>query len=333
MGKLAINELKRLLTCIRPDLRVIVPPQMGFDAGVHQLGDKYVVVATDPCVGVPEEWFGFLLINYAASDVTLFGARPEFCTITLMGPLSTKPDKFQAAMAQVCSAANELGIAIVRGHTGTYGGIEELTGVCTVYGTALPENLLTPAKVEAEDLILCTKPIGLETVVNFCLTHKARAQKLFGEERAEELSGRVPMQSCVREALQLAEYGGVHAMHDATEGGFVSALNELSEVTKLGFRVDCDQLPIVPEARILQIEFGLSDEQVLSMSSTGTILAAVDAEVKEKVEDTLENIGLHASFVGKFIQNRNCTVVQNKKEMLFPRVAQDPYSQIMMAKT
>ena len=46
---------------------------IGYDAGVHRLGDKYVVVAADPCTGVPEEWFGWLLINYAASDVALFG--------------------------------------------------------------------------------------------------------------------------------------------------------------------------------------------------------------------------------------------------------------------
>ena len=98
MGKLATNELKKLLTCIKPDPRVVAPPQVGFDAGVHRLGDQYVVVATDPCIGVPETWFGFLLINYAASDAALFGAKPEFCTVTLMGPPTTTPQKFQEVM-------------------------------------------------------------------------------------------------------------------------------------------------------------------------------------------------------------------------------------------
>ena len=56
---------------------------IGYDAGVHSLGDQCVVVSTDPCTGVPEEWFGWLLINYAASDVALSGAKPQFCTITL----------------------------------------------------------------------------------------------------------------------------------------------------------------------------------------------------------------------------------------------------------
>ena len=89
MGKLPTDELKKLLSYIRKDSRVIIPPMIGYDSGVHLFNGKYVVVATDPCTGVPEEWFGWLLINYAASDVALSGAKPEFCTINLLGPKNT----------------------------------------------------------------------------------------------------------------------------------------------------------------------------------------------------------------------------------------------------
>ena len=75
MGKLATIELKKLLSCIRKDSRVIIPPMVGYDSGVHIFDGKYMVVATDPCTGVPEDWFGYLLINYAASDVALSGAE------------------------------------------------------------------------------------------------------------------------------------------------------------------------------------------------------------------------------------------------------------------
>ena len=109
---------------------------VGYDSGVHLIDGKYLVVATDPCTGVPEEWFGWLLINYAASDVALSGAKPEFCTINLLGPKSTKPETFQKIMKQTCKAADELDIAIVRGHTGMYDSVSDLlasqqfTGQC-----------------------------------------------------------------------------------------------------------------------------------------------------------------------------------------------------------
>ena len=61
------------------------------------------------------------------------------------------------------------------------------------------------------------------------------------------------MQSCVREALQLARTGGVHAMHDATEGGFVAALNELAEASKVGFRVDWEKIPIAKKRWLCKV--------------------------------------------------------------------------------
>ncbi len=330
--KLSAEDLTKLLKCIPQDDRVVVPPKVGFDAGVHRLGDKLMIVATDPCTGVPEEWFGWLLVNYAASDLALFGAKPEFCTITLMGPRSTKPEKFQEIMSQVCAAACELGTAIVRGHTATYDSLSDLAGVCTTYGTIEPNRLITPADAKPDDLILCTKPIGLETAINFTLTHKSQAQKLFGKEAAKDLAGHVRLQSCVQEAMGLAEAGVVHAMHDATEGGFAAALNELAEASQLGFKAECEKVPLTREVRLLQEAFGLSDEQVLAMSSTGTILAAVDPKDAEKAEESLKCAGLHPSFVGKFTEQKSRILLRQGKAAPFPRTADDPYAKLLLGK-
>jgi hydrogenase expression/formation protein HypE len=331
MGKLSDNELKELLACIKKDLRVIVPPMTGYDSGVHKIGNKYIVISTDPCTGVPEEWFGYLLINYAASDVALFGAKPEFCTINLLGPPETKSETFQIAMQQACNAANELDIAIVTGHTGTYSSLCSLVGVCTAYGTVEPENLKTPGNAKAGDAIVCTKPIGMETAVNFSLTHKALALKLFGGQQAEQVVKQVHLQSCVNEALQLAKSRGLHAMHDATEGGLVAALNELADASKLGFKIDYEKVPLTSEVQVLRETFGLSDEQVLAMSSTGTILAAVSPGAEKEVAETLKKCGLQASFLGQFTKDKKCVLVRNNRKLSFPKVADDPYSRIMRA--
>ncbi|MCW4008312.1 MAG: AIR synthase-related protein [Candidatus Bathyarchaeota archaeon] len=332
MGKLASEELRKLLGCIKRDPRMIVPPSPGFDSGVHLLGDKYVVVSTDPCIGVPEEWFGWLLINYAASDVALFGAKPEFCTINLLGPVSIEPRVFKVALEQACSAADELGMAIVTGHTGMYVGLSKLVGVCTAYGTVEKGNLIIPSNAKAEDLILCTKPVGLEILVNFSMMNKALAQKLFGAAQAAKLAGLVRMQSCVKEALQLAKIDGVHAMHDATEGGLVAALNEMATASDLGFRVVFEKIPINPETQKLQETFQLLDVQVLSMSSTGMIIAAVDSQAKEQVEKVLRENGLTAAFLGVFIKSKNRVLVKEGKATPFPQVADDPYERILSAK-
>jgi hydrogenase maturation factor len=302
---------------------------IGYDSGMHQVDGKYLVVASDPCTGVPEEWFGYLLINYAASDLALSGAKPQFCTINLLAPLGTKLEVFQFVMKQICQAAEALGIAIVRGHTGMYGSVSELVGVATVYGSVQLEKLITPANAKPGDIVMCTKPLGLETLTNFALTHSQQAQKLFGVKQQQQLSSQVHLQSCVEEALQLAAVGGVHAMHDATEGGFVAALNELAGASNVGFKVDWGRIPVSKEAYALQKHFKLSDEQLLAMSSTGTILAAVDPAAKEKVEATLAAKGLRACFLGEFTGDKVRLLIKNGKESLYPQVADDPYALIL----
>jgi hydrogenase maturation factor len=332
MGKLAANDLQKILNCIRPDPRVVVPPLIGYDSGVHKIGDQYLVVATDPCTGVPEEWFGWLLINYAASDVALAGAKPQFCTITLMGPRPTDPARFQKIMQQTCEAANEHDIAIVRGHTGMYDSLKDLVGVCTVYGTVKPERLITSGGAKPGDLLLCTKPLGTETVTNYCITHPETAQRLFGAEKHQTLASQMKLQSCVKEAHALAEIVGVQAMHDATEGGFVSAINELAGASNLGVKVYWEKIPISPEALTLQAHFGLIDAQLLAMSSTGTILCAVAATSKRKVEKLLQKLDLTACFIGEFTEDKERILIKGGNSEAFPSHADDPYT-AMMAST
>ena len=54
MGKLSPKNLKKLLRCIKADSRVVIPPMAGYDSGVHLMDDEWLVVSTDPCIGVPE---------------------------------------------------------------------------------------------------------------------------------------------------------------------------------------------------------------------------------------------------------------------------------------
>jgi hydrogenase expression/formation protein HypE len=236
---------------------------------------------------------------------------------------------FQKVMEQVCSAAEKLDMVVVTGHTGVYEGVSQLIGVCTAYGTVPKEKLIMPGNAKAGDLVLCTKSVGLELLVNFSLMHGALAQRLFGVQRAEELARLVEAQSCVNEALQLADTGGVNSMHDATEGGVVAALNEMADASEVGFRVEMEKIPISQEAWMLRDHFKLTLAEVLAMSSTGTILAAVDPKAKGKVEEALRRNGVSASFVGKFTKSKDRVLAKGDGDVAFPQVADDPYSKIL----
>lgn len=330
MGKLQTEALKDLLRCIKKTSQVIVPPMPGFDSGAHEIGDdRCLVVSTDPCIGVPKEWFGWFLIHYAASDVAIFGAHPQYCTINLLGSPRTEVAVFKKAMKQACDAADELNMTIITGHTGTYDELSTLIGTCTAYGIIRRNELITPAGARSGDYLVCTKPLGLETLVNFSLTHAKLANELFGRKETLVLKKKIKMQTCVNEALVLARTRGVTAMHDATEGGFVAALNEMADASNVGFSIDFAELPISLQLKKLADCFNLTREQILAISSAGTLLAAVSPNHVERVIAALSETGLDAKKVGVFSKSKERLLRLDGKETRFPVKAEDSYAEIM----
>jgi hydrogenase expression/formation protein HypE len=172
----------------------------------------------------------------------------------------------------------------------------------------------------------------LDTAVNFAVIHETLAKKLFDKKKTRELTKLVALQSCAKEALLLADIEGVHAMHDATEGGLIAALNEITEASDVGFKLGWENLLIPEEVHLLREAYQLSDTQVLSMSSTGTFLAAVCPEARDKVEAVLRQNCVDVRFLGSFTKNRSRLLVKNGKETVFPRDADDPYARFLSAK-
>lgn len=330
MGKLSFDDLTDLLRCIKTSRNVLIPPLPGFDCGVHRLGkEECIVVATDPCINVPVKHFGWLLLHYSASDISVFGAWPQFCTINLLGPLGTHPRVFREIMRQVCKAAQQLHTIIITGHTGTYGGIDTLVGVCTAYGMLRTRDLITPAGARPGDLILCAKPVGLEVLTNLAIHRKRLATSLFGAERTRCLAKLIHMQSCVREAHVLAKTGTASAMHDVTEGGLIASLGEVANASNLGFVLDYSRLHFMPELMILAERFGLSRNQLLSMSSTGTLLAAISPGNKQRVLKMLARSGAKPRIIGGFTKDKKRTIRYDGREASFPENSTDPYSEII----
>jgi hydrogenase maturation factor len=232
-------------------------------------------------------------------------------------------------MQQVCIAADELDTVIITGHTGFYDGIDTLLGVCTAYGFLRRKDLITPAGARPGDLILCTKPIGLEVLTNLAIRNKNLATRLFGASKTRDLARCIRMQSCVQEARLLAESGTTTAMHDATEGGLVVALNELASASNVGFVLDYQKLPVLPELQRLAEHFDLSRNQLLSISSTGTLLAAISPTHTERILRMLATSGISPRIIGSFTRSDKRIIRYKDRETSFPKNFDDSYAKIL----
>ena len=68
------------------------------------------------------------------------------------------------------------------------------------------------------------------------------------------------------------------------------------------------------------------------MSSTGTFLAAVSPDARDKVETALRQNGVEARLLGSFTKDLRRVLVKKEEERLFPKDVNDPYARFISKK-
>ena len=79
-GKLPQDLLEKLLKKFYLCDSVVLGPGVGIDSAVIDLGEKYLVVSSDPITFVTSD-VGFYTIAVNINDVAVTGAIPEFCLL------------------------------------------------------------------------------------------------------------------------------------------------------------------------------------------------------------------------------------------------------------
>ncbi len=76
-GKLESERLEQLLSILpQRDHSVVIGPRVGEDAAVIEVGDRYIVSATDPITFTADR-VGWYAVHVNANDVVVLGARPR----------------------------------------------------------------------------------------------------------------------------------------------------------------------------------------------------------------------------------------------------------------
>ena len=117
-GKLDVEILHKLLKKYsRCDERVIMGPRIGEDSAAIDMGDRVLVVATDPITFATDE-IGYYSVIVNANDVATTGAEPRWYSVVILLPEredneSVLDDIFQ----QIHTACDSLKISLIGGHT------------------------------------------------------------------------------------------------------------------------------------------------------------------------------------------------------------------------
>jgi len=310
VGKLDPATLKQLIFSHlgKQDLRVILGPDVGEDATVIDFGDRALVVHSDPITGAVEN-IGWLAVNVCTNDIATRGVRPLWILTVLLLPDSLDLTQLNHITTQIDEAAKELGVAVVGGHSEITPGIDRPIIITTALGETPKEKFVRTSGAKIGDFIIVTKGAAIEGTA--ILSHELNSflQTKIDKKTLESAKRFTKMTSVVKDALTAVEAGGVHAMHDATEGGIAAGLQEIAWASNVGIIAHEEKIPIHKETeaicQVLKID-------PLTTISSGALIISAHPEKAAKMLAALEGKGIRAAVVGKVVEKKKGTYIARR---------------------
>lgn len=286
---------------------VAVGPQHGVDFGLIDLGERSLVVATDPISILPELGFeraGRFAFEVVCADVAVSGLPPAYLSLDFTLPPSMTDAEFATFWQAFDREVSDVGASIVAGHTARYEGCSyPWVGGATVMGVGSADEIVRPDGARPGDaLVLTTGPaveaVGLLTTLFGDQMDLPAATIATARERLDDARA-------VRDALAAAAAGPVTAMHDVTEGGLRNALCEMAASTGARFDIERERVPMRPGVETV-CEY--LDIDPWAATSAGTLLLAVEPDGVEPVLDALDARDTTAAVVGSVAEGTGAYV-------------------------
>ncbi|MCG2882119.1 MAG: AIR synthase family protein [Acidilobus sp.] len=317
------------------DASVIVGPQFGVDFGVVRVGDYDLIFEVDPVYVVPEygwEKSAWFAVHILASDVAVSGVPPRYLFIDLNLPLRMTDEELERLWRAIHNECRRLGITIVAGHTGRYGGIDyPMIGGAVMVGVTKRDHFVTPAMARPGDVVIMTKGAAVETAGILASMFPEVLERRYGKEFARRAQEIFWLQSVVDDALTLAQLGlrdGVTAMHDATEYGVWGALNDVAEASGVSIRVFREKLFVRDDVmKVLEAFSELTGIKVdpFASISEGTLIATVRRGLEGRALELLRSRGIEAAVIGEVVEGKGVYLVDDGSERLIRQPEQDPF--------
>jgi len=301
LGKIPIDILKEIVFKNLGAKRreVVLGPSAGIDGAVVDIDNKSLIVSMDPITGALER-IGWLAVNVNANDIATFGVEPTFLLSCILLPENADRKIVETITNQMDKAAKNLGIAIVGGHCEVTPGLTSPIVIGCTIGVTEKGNYVTAGGAKLGDKLILTKSAGIEGTAILASDRESPLKKALNRSlirNAKELYEEI---SVVKDALTAFKTGGVHAMHDPTEGGIAGGIHEIADASRLGVKVFEEKIRVRPETAMICKFFQIDPLQLIA---SGSLLIAAKPDLAEKVMKALEKGRVEAAIIGEFLSS------------------------------
>ncbi|MBN1244916.1 AIR synthase family protein [Candidatus Bathyarchaeota archaeon] len=309
-GKIPVDILKEVvfknLGAERKE--VTIGPAAGIDGAVLDLGDKSLVVSMDPITGAVER-IGWLAVNVNANDVATFGVEPAFLFSCIMLPENAERKLVETISTQMNAAAQNLGIAIVGGHCESTPSLSNPIVVGCVLGLTGKGCYVTAGGAKPGDKLILTKSAGIEGTAILATDREQALKKIMSNTMLQAAKDFYSQISVVNDALTACKTGGVHAMHDPTEGGVAGGIHEMAAASNVGVKVVEEAIKVQSETSQICSYFKIDPLQLIG---SGALLISAEAKSANEIVKNLRREGVQASVIGDFTENVTHRVLMQK---------------------
>ena len=280
------------------DKRLLVGPGLGEDAAHILFGENTLLAKTDPITFATDR-IGWYAVNVNANDIAVAGGTPKWFLATLMMPPGSTESEVRSIFTQIGEATHEIGVQMAGGHTEVTPAVTQPVICGFMLGEAPTSRTVSASGAQPGDIVILTKGIAIEgtsILANECREALVQAgiPNSDIDVAAEMLTN--PGISVLKDAQTAVAAGGVTAMHDPTEGGLATALQELAFASNVDIVIDEAAVNVLPVCREICDALGIDPWGLIS---SGALLATVQTEHEGAVLEALRDVGIDAGVIGR----------------------------------
>ena len=245
---------------------------------------------------------GELAVNGTVNDVAMCGAQPKYLSLAFIVEEGMKVEDFVKIVKSIKETADKSGVQIITGDTKVVerGKGDQIFINTTGFGPVNPKGRISADNIKVGDKII---------VNGFIAQHgMAIMSQREGLEFESTIESDTTNLNFIANDL-INEFGlGIHLYRDATRGGLASVLTEIATDINRGVSINENDLPLDKQVAAACEILGLDP---LYVANEGIFLAIVDAEIAERVVDSMHNDdkGKYAVCIGEITEEHPNKVV------------------------
>jgi hydrogenase expression/formation protein HypE len=249
--------------------------------------DSYVISP----VFFPGGNIGELAVNGTVNDLSMCGAVPKYLSLAFIIEEGFTMDEFWQILMSIKDAADKANIKIVTGDTKVVekGKGDKIFVNTSGIGLVNEKAAIHHNRIEDGDKIILSGNMATHGIAIM-----SKRQGLEFETNIE--SDTVCLNHTIKKLIDTFK-NNIKFLRDPTRGGVATVLNELAEMTHLGFELIQKDLPIEPQVSAACEMLGLDP---LYVANEGNFIAIVKKEIADDVIAVLHNDvnGGNAAIIG-----------------------------------